>query len=186
MKNNISVYLCYLLRHNPDELNLDMDKHGWVPVAQLIQAINVQGRYTLEEAELKHIVETDTKGRYRLTADEKRIKACQGHSLTWVQPELQYQTPPDTLYHGTTAQAYTKILASGTVSRIKRHAVHMQADESKAWLSAKRWHLTPVVLKIDASQMVKDGYQFGVSENGVWCTETVPTEYIVEVMHEVN
>lgn len=186
MKNNISVYLCYLLRHNPDELNIDVDKHGWVSVGQLIQAINAQGRHSLDEAALKHIVETDTKGRYRFSVDGKRIKACQGHSLEWVEPELCYQTPPDMLYHGTTAQAYTKILASGAVNRMKRHAVHMQADESKAWLSARRWHLTPVVLKIDAGLMAKDGYQFGVSENGVWCTETVPVGYIVEVMQEVN
>ena len=65
--------------------------------------------------------------------------------------------------------------ASGEMAR---HAVHMQADISKAWQSAERWHKIPVVLKIAASEMNKDGYRFGVTENEVWCTEEVPVKYI--------
>ena len=30
---------------------------------------------------------------------------------------------------------------SGYISKMKRHAVHMQALEEKAWQSAKRWHI---------------------------------------------
>ena len=56
----------------------------------------------------------------------------------------------------------------------------MQADISKAWQSAERWHKTPVVLKIAASDMNKAGYMFGVTENKVWCTEEVPVKYICE------
>ena len=67
---------------------------------------------------------------------------------------------------------------------MKRHAVHLNALEEKAWQSAKRWHKIPVVLKIDALEMIHDGYQFGVSENGVWCIEKVPIKYIKEVIYE--
>ena len=68
---------------------------------------------------------------------------------------------------------------------MKRHAVHLQADESKAWLSAERWkNQTSVVLKINAADMKNDGFSFGVSENDVWCTENVPVKYITERIYE--
>ena len=38
---HISTYLCYLLRHVPEAAKLDMDSHGWVGVAQLIENMNI-------------------------------------------------------------------------------------------------------------------------------------------------
>lgn len=184
--NKLSIYLSYLLRHDPGDLDLAMDKHGWVEVEALITAMNERGKYTLSREILEQIVATDNKGRYRFSADGSRIKACQGHSLTWVEPELTWSAPPAVLYHGTTAQAYEAILASGGISRMKRHAVHMQADKAKAWQSAKRWKQTPVVLKINAQKMAENGFQFGVSENGVWCTEHVPSDYILDALYSID
>lgn len=182
--NKLSVFLSYLLRHNPGEIGLDMDKHGWVDVNQLLGKINAHGKYTISRELLDEIVATDNKGRYRYDEDRKRIKACQGHSIQWVEPELSWQDPPNYLYHGTTLQAYHKILESGAILKMSRHAVHMQADPDKAWQSARRWHQTPVVIRINAGRMAAEGYRFGVSDNGVWCTETVPVEYIAEPMYE--
>ena len=119
MGNNskLSIYLSYLLRHNPGDLNLDMDKHGWVRVDSLIEAINGSGKHGISLEILEEIVETDNKGRYRFSEDKMKIKACQGHSLEWVEPELTWGPPPAVLYHGTTAQAYSEIRGSGAISR---------------------------------------------------------------------
>ena len=179
----LSVFLSYLLRHKPEEIGLDMDKHGWVDVSKLIEKINTRSKYTLTNETLKDIVNMDNKGRYRFSDDGKKIKACQGHSISWVEPELRYTTPPDYLYHGTTFQAYQKIMASGSIQKMSRHAVHMQADVGKAWQSANRWRQVPVVLKIDAKHMAEDGYIFGVSDNAVWCSEIIPVQYIIECLH---
>ena len=99
-----------------------------------------------------------------------------------MEPELTEMEPPEFLYHGTTEDNYKKIISNGSIQKMSRHAVHMQADIDKAWQSAKRWHRIPVVLKIDAQKMVKEGLRFGVSDNGVWCTEEVPVQYIAEVI----
>ena len=117
---------------------------------------------------------------YRFDDEHKKIKCCQGHSFPWVEPELNYCEPPEFLYHGTTTKALEAIEESGAIKKMKRHAVHMQADIGKAWQSAERWNKTPVVLKIAASEMARDGYTFGVTENEVWCTEEVPVKYICE------
>lgn len=33
---------------------------------------------------------TDKKGRYRFNKEHTSIKACQGHSIPWVEPEVEY------------------------------------------------------------------------------------------------
>ena len=64
-KKNVSVYLSFLLRHKPEDIGLEMDRHGWVSVAELIEGVNRKGIYTLNLAQLENIVAQDRKGRYR-------------------------------------------------------------------------------------------------------------------------
>lgn len=174
----ISKYLSFLLRHHPEEAGLEMDVHGWVAVEALLK--NLPFSLTMEH--LERIVAEDEKGRYRLSGDKSRIRACQGHSIPWVEPELTYGPPPETLYHGTTAEAWELIRKAGYISKMARHAVHLQANPEKAWASARRWKKTPVVLVVDAGRLHRDGGRFGVSDNGVWCVEKVNIDYVSGVL----
>lgn len=183
-KKNVSIYISFLLRHKPDEIDLNMDKQGWVSVRELIDGINNSGKYTITFEQLKQIVAEDNKGRYRFNEDKSQIKACQGHSIPWVEPEMEYIEPPEFLYHGTTTVAFEKIKKSGAVLKMSRHAVHMQDDLDKAWQSACRWKIEPVVLQIAAKELFQTGVMFGKTENGVWCTEQVPIEYIAKVLYK--
>ena len=183
-KEKTSIHLSYMLRHAPEAAELDMDRHGWVSVSQLISNVNASGKAKLTTEMLQEIVATDNKGRYRFSADGKRIKACQGHSIPWVEPELEARTPPEYLYHGTTTEALQDIMKSGAILKMSRHAVHMQADINKAWKSAeRRKNKTPVVLKIAAGRMSQNHFVFSISENGVWFCERVSTEYIEEFLY---
>ena len=169
----LSIYISYLLRHHPEDKNLDMDIHGWVNTNDLLQALHI------DFDTLHQIVLTDSKQRYKFNEDYSKIKACQGHSIPGIIPELTYKEVPEFLYHGTTQEALDLIYKSGHIDKMKRHAVHMQQDMNKAMQSAMRWkNKTPIILKIDARKMIEDGYRIGVSDNGVWCTETVPVQYI--------
>lgn len=179
-----SVYLCYLLRHHPEEADLTMDRHGWVAVDDLIRGVNRRGKYKLDRETLEEIVAQDEKGRYRFNEGHDRIKCCQGHSIPWVEPELVYGPPPRYLYHGTSTAALKKIEASGAIEKMGRHAVHLQPTEAKAWQSGQRWHLTPVVVKIDAGAMAGDGFSFGMADNEVWCTDSVPIRYICDRIYD--
>lgn len=183
-ERDVSVYLCFLLRHRPEVLGLNMDCHGWVSVEELIEKINTESQYTLTREILQGIVDADDKGRYRLDQVTDRIKCCQGHSIPWVQQELKYKEPPTVLYHGTTMKAYEKIKASGAIRKMNRHAVHLTANPDMAWRSAKRWHIEPVVISIATAPMVEAGITFGVTENDVWCVDEVPVEYIDSVLKD--
>lgn len=91
---HLPIFLSYLLRHASQEAGLDMDSHGWVSATQLIQGINATGRYQLDRETLEEIVATDDKGRFCFSEDGQRIKACQGHSIPWVHPDLELLPPP--------------------------------------------------------------------------------------------
>ena len=182
-----SKYLCYLLRHAPSSVGLDMDKHGWVRINQLIENVNAKGKVKLTRELIEQIVETDDKGRYRISSDGEHIKACQGHSIPWVEPELERRNPPKYLYHGTTAEAFCEIERCGAVLKMSRHAVHLHADELMAWqVACRRKNKTPIVLKIDSGTMSEQGIEFNISENEIWFCERIPIKYITKVIDDTD
>lgn len=181
----LSIYLCRLLRHRPELLNLDMDGYGWVSTAQLMQRVSAQTGKDLDMERLERIVSRDQKGRYRFSPDKSRIKCCQGHSIPWVKQEIRWQAPPERLYHGTTEEAWEKIRLSGAIRKMDRHHVHMTGDLSRAWQSARRRRgKRGTVLVIDAAAMAAAGFAFGCTENDVWCAEEVPVAYVCRVLTE--
>jgi len=163
----ISRQLSYILRHNPGKLK--MDRAGWIGVKDLLAELD------LSLAELEIIVKTNDKSRFVLSPDKTKIKAAQGHSID-VKLELQEETPPEILYHGTADKWIDSILKAGLI-RGSRHHVHLTSKPETALEVGKRWG-KPVLLKIAAGLMTKEGYKFYVSENGVWLTDHVPAEYI--------
>ena len=90
--------------------------------------------------------------------------------------ELKEQAPPDILFHGTGEKSVSSILKEGLMPRSRLY-VHLSGDRETAVRVGSR-HGKPVVLIVEAGRMVKDGYAFYRSENGVWLTKTVPPEYL--------
>ena len=71
---------------------------------------------------------------------------------------------------------FIKILKSGEISKMSRHAIHVHADPQMAWKSAVRWEKEPVLLKIAARKMANEGFNFGRIENCEWYLESVPVQ----------
>lgn len=64
------------------------------------------GKYYINLDLLEQIVDDDEKSRYRFNDKHSKIKACQGHSIPWVVPELIYIDLSEFLYHDTTVNFY--------------------------------------------------------------------------------
>ncbi len=97
------------------------------------------------------------------------------HSIP-VDVELEESQPPQYLYHGTADRFLDFIMGEG-VKPMSRLYVHLSKDEETAVKVGQR-HGKPVVLKIKAEEMWKDGIKFYLSQNGVWLTKHVDTKYI--------
>jgi len=172
-----SRFLSLVLRHRPDNIGIRLDDAGWVAVNDLLDALNRHG-HALTFGELRRLIAGNDKRRFVLSADRKRIRAAQGHSLPL---NLDYPPAelPALLFHGTVEKFLDGIRAQG-LRRGKRHHVHLSPDDETARkVGARRGD--PVVLKIDAAGMHANGHVFHVSENGVWLTSDVPARFIVNL-----
>ncbi len=170
----LSKFLSWVLRHRPDAIGVTLDAAGWIDVNALLAAARAHGRPLTREL-LDEIVATSPKRRFALSEDGRRIRASQGHS---VEVELGYAPaePPEVLFHGTVAASLDAIRAEG-LRRMSRHHVHLSPDEATARSVGGR-RGKPVVLRVAAGRMSRDGFVFYRSENGVWLTERVPAEYV--------
>lgn len=169
-----SKHLSLVLRHRPDSIGVELDPRGWVDVTVLLDALAAHGT-VMTRADLERVVSTNDKQRFEWDHEHDRIRARQGHSVE-VDLELQEQTPPHVLYHGTPRRNLDSILATG-LERRGRHHVHLSPDVTTARrVGARRGE--PIVLEVDAAAMSRDGHTFWVSSNGVWLTDHVPAEHV--------
>lgn len=169
-----SKFLSLILRHKPETIGLSLDDSGWVEIDILLEAL-ARHKRPLSRDTLMEIVRTNDKKRFAISVDGRRIRASQGHSLDIV---LGYRpcVPPDVLYHGTASRFQKSIEDQGLLKK-DRHHVHMTASLDTARAVGSR-HGKPVILTIDAEAMHRDGYEFFLSDNGVWLTDHVPVSYI--------
>jgi putative RNA 2'-phosphotransferase len=171
----ISKFLSLVLRHRPEKVGLELDESGWVSVERLIEASRAHGvEFTLEE--LQNVVASNDKKRFSLSDDGLWIRANQGHSI---KVELGYAptVPPEILYHGTAERFLASIKQQGLIKG-RRHHVHLSSEVETATKVGQR-HGRPVVLRVEAGLMHRDGFVFYLSANGVWLAEFVPVRYLV-------
>ena len=169
-----SKYLARHLRHQPEALGLTLEPGGWVAVDGLLAAMRRHG-IELSRAQLDEIVARNNKQRFSFDETGTRIRANQGHSIP-VDLQLAPATPPDALYHGTSKATIGPILREG-LQKMRRQHVHLSRDKATAIKVGSR-HGAPIVLLVDAAAMARDGYQFFLSDNGVWLTDHVPPQYL--------
>ncbi len=170
----ISKFLSYVLRHDPQSIQVELTPAGWVSVETLLTAARRHG-HAITREQLDEVVRSSDKQRFAFSEDGLQIRANQGHS---VPVELGYEPaePPETLYHGTTARFLDAIRRHGLQKR-GRHHVHLSATiATAATVGGRRGK--PVILAIRAQAMHQDGHVFYVTPNHVWLTDEAPPQYI--------
>lgn len=170
---NNGKFLALILRHKPQTISITLDEHGWADVDELIKGIQQDRPFDM--ATLEEIVATDDKQRYSFNEDKTKIRANQGHSIK-VDVELEQKEPPEFLWHGTGEKYVNRIDKQGLKKKTRLY-VHLSKDYDTAVRVGKR-HGEPVIYEVSAGQMARDGYDFYLSENGVWLTDHVPPQYL--------
>lgn len=175
MSNLVSTskFLSLVLRHQPEIIGLSLDDAGWADIDVLIRLS--QPHRPLTRALIEQVVEENSKQRFAISEDGRRIRANQGHSIE-VELGLQPLAPPTRLYHGTATRFVDAIRREGLVKRSRQH-VHLSADADTATAVGAR-HGKPAVLIVRAGEMAAAGHAFFRSENGVWLTDAVPVGFI--------
>jgi putative RNA 2'-phosphotransferase len=174
---SLGRFISLVLRHEPSAAGITLDSEGWADVDELIRGICATGR-KLDMETLERIVRENNKQRYSFNSDKTKIRANQGHSVD-VHIDMKIMTPPEVLYHGTSASFIESIKEKG-IKKMSRQYVHLSKDIDTAVKVGKR-HGKPAVLVIDTVKMSEDGFVFRISDNGVWQSEDIPWKYVIEI-----
>ena len=172
MEDRISRFLSRLLRHFPHKFGIKLDEDGWAEL-EAVERV-VRERYGVGRDVIQRIVEKDAKGRFELAYG--RIRARYGHSVAVNTKWSEKGSIPPKLYHGTKPEAVKSILKRGLLP-MKRLEVHLSESVEEAIEVGKRHCSKPVVLEIDASGMLKRGYEIR-KKGKVYTTDFVPAEFI--------
>lgn len=171
-------FISYVLRHGASDVGVFIDEEGWVLCDDLLDA-SYKSNQNITYTELLKIINDNDKKRFSLSSDGSKIRALQGHSDSSVNMKFESKIPSDTLYHGTATRFLSAIMSEG-LKKMSRQYVHLSPDISTATNVGKRYGKV-VILKINTKRMLEDGFEFFLSENGVWLVESVPVKYIDKV-----
>ena len=170
----ISKFLSLVLRHKPQTIQLNLDEQGWADVDELLEKW-AKHRKAITLDQLQYVVTHNDKQRFTFNDDQTKIRANQGHSID-IQLNLDIQTPPETLYHGTATRFLESIFEKGLIKGSRQH-VHLSADIETATKVGKR-HGKLAILIVQSGKMHEAGFEFYLSKNKVWLTDHVPSKYV--------
>ncbi len=171
----ISKFLSWVLRHEPQAIGLTLDPEGWADLDVLVAAAAAYGQ-ALDQATIDRVVETNDKKRFSISSDGLSIRAAQGHSTDQVAITYPPVPPPAVLFHGTATRFLESIRAEGLRPQ-SRHYVHLSATAETAMAVGRR-HGAPVLLEVLSGAMHRAGMVFHRADNGVWLTRAVPAEFL--------
>lgn len=169
-KIRVSMYMSYLLRHCPK--NLEMDEEGLVSIDELLEKIRV--RYPIEKSLILEIADKSERKRFEIKGN--KIRALYGHTIpTKIRFEEDFSV--NLLYHGTTESSAAKIVGEG-LKPMKRTWVHLSSTIETAKEIGERRTRHPVVLEIDAKAAREGGLKFYRATDKVFLSGPIPPEYI--------
>jgi putative RNA 2'-phosphotransferase len=168
----VSRLMAYILRHSPEEFGLKPDREGFVPLDELVKALQTVYPGVTEEF-VREIVERDSKGRYEIR--NGKIRARYGHSF---KVELDHEEDYSrVLYHGTPRRNLDRILREG-LRPMKRQFVHLTTSREEAIETGRRHGRDVVLLIIDAECLRRRGLKVYRAGKNVRIVERVPPECI--------
>ncbi len=168
----LSKYLSYVLRHHPEDADLELDMSGFASIESLLEAISRTNHSWASREDIEYLIEKSDKQRFEIV--EEKIRALYGHSID---VELEKKSsPPEMLYHGTSPESVESIFEEG-LKPMGRQYVHLSKTEEEALQVGRRHHHNPVLLKISAKEAWKDGIEF-YERGDLYLSGQIEPEYI--------
>jgi len=168
-KTKTNKQISYWLRHKPGKANLILDEYGWTDINDILKALNNK----LSKEDLIEMNEKSNKKRWEFDLPNNKIRATHGHSLN-VKLPLNPETPPDTLFHGTSTKYINQIIKEGLKPKSRKY-LHLTDDLSMAIETGHR-HGKLVIIEI-TTKLLEDKKFYNTSKN-VWLTTNIESDHI--------
>jgi putative RNA 2'-phosphotransferase len=154
-----------------------LDAEGYVRLDELAAAL----RSAIPEADeplIRAVVTLVEPHKQRYAIEGDFVRANYGHS-TAERIAHAPETPPATLFHGTSRERLEDIFRDG-LKPMKRQYVHLTPDVDLA-LSVGARHGAPCLVRVDATAAHAAGLTFHKANHSFWLVADVPTAYLTAI-----
>ena len=175
----ITRSLAYMLRHQPEQFDLELDEFGWADLreariggGQPIPLLNERLGEAVSEEDVQDAVSSGDRQRYEI--DRGMIRALYGHSID-VQPGEPSQ-PPELLYVGVSRQDAERAERFG-LRPGRRRFLHLALTSEDALETAARSSEDVVLVKVHALDAWEEGISF-YDRKALFLSDPIPTHYL--------
>ena len=109
LNERITRALAFMLRHQPEEFDLELDRFGWGDLEDVVYALQERTGSTVEEEDVAEAIESSDRPRYEIK--DGKIRALYGHSIQ-IDPG-EATEPPDELFIGVGSRDASRAEDSG-------------------------------------------------------------------------
>lgn len=170
----ITRSLAFMLRHQPEKFDLELDPFGFADIDEVVRALNERLGEPVVRGDVVEAVQAGDRQRYEI--QESKIRALYGHSIP-VEPGPAAR-PPEMLYVAVAAQDVERAGRFGLRGG-RRRFLHLALTPEDAMEAGKRLDRDYTVLAVHALDAWEEGVNF-FDRKSLWLAEEVPT-HLLEV-----
>ncbi len=170
----ITRSLAFMLRHQPEKFDLELDSHGFAELDDVVRALNERLGEPVEDEDVQEAVRSGDRPRYEIQGT--RVRALYGHSIP-VEPGPSSK-PPEVLYVAVPEQEVERARRFGLRGG-RRRFLHLGNTREDALESGRRAARDYTVLLIRALDAWEEGISF-YDRRSLWLAEEIPT-HLIEV-----
>src|SRR5689334_6770622 len=176
----ITRSLAYMLRHQPEAFDLELDAQGYGDSERIVQALNERLGEPVTLADLEDAIHSGDRPRYEIVGT--RVRALYGHSID-VEPG-EPSRPPEVLHVGISARDADRAMRYGLRGG-RRRFLHLALTPDDAKEGGRRTGRDYVVITVYALDAWEEGINF-YDRKALFLAEQIPTEFleISETCHD--
>lgn len=174
LAERITRLLAFMLRHEPEQFDVDVDAHGFADVNDVLRALEERLGGPLSLEELTAAVEGGDRRRYEIR--EGRIRALYGHSIE-VEPGPESR-PPEVLHIAVPTRDVERARRFGLRGG-RRRFLHLAVDPEDALAAGRRSAQEYTLIRVLAIDAWEQGVHF-YDRGSLWLAEELPT-HLIEV-----
>jgi putative RNA 2'-phosphotransferase len=176
----ITRSLAYMLRHQPEEFDLELDAHGYGDAERVVQALNERLGEPVTLVDLEDAIHAGDRPRYELVGN--RVRALYGHSID-VEPG-EPTRPPEFLFVGISARDADRATRYGLRGG-RRRFLHLALTPEDAKEAGRRTGRDYVVITVYALDAWEEGINF-YDRKALFLAGQIPTEFleVTETCHD--
>jgi putative RNA 2'-phosphotransferase len=168
----ITRSLAYMLRHQPEQFDLELDEYGYADLDDVVQALNERLGEAVEEDDVQAAVTSGDRVRYEIKSG--RIRALYGHSIE-VKPG-EPSKPPSLLYVGVSNADAERARRYGLRAG-RRRFLHLALTPEDALETGRRTARDYLVITVNALDAWEEGINF-YDRKSLFLSDPIPTHFL--------